>query len=220
MATSGHRPTVPDPPADLAKIKLPAHTTGEMVWYRLNDATHPNPLFYSRTGRYRFDSPPPTKWGVSYWGSSIVGCMQEIWGDAARNRRGIDYGDIARMDVWELTIPDRAFVYVELHGAGLTLIKAHMGCFTGGYKKSQKWGAALMDHPANLDGVEYLGRRCGSPCLAMFGDQNPAKGKAYQAKLIRKKLGPLVNWGKFWTTRNDLGLRLFNIPATMPPKTF
>jgi hypothetical protein len=29
-----------------------------------------------------------------------------------------------------------------------------------------------VDHSVDLDGLVYIGRRCGKPCLAMFGDSD------------------------------------------------
>ena len=78
------------------------------------------------------------------------------------------------------------------------------------YPKSQRRGAALMEHPADLDGLVYIGRRCGTSCLAMFGDTDSPR--RYQNELRTATLGELQFWDEFWPMLDRLGVRLTSMP--------
>jgi len=68
-----------------------------------------------------------------------------------------------------------------------------------------------MDHPADLDGLVYYGRRCGAHCLAMFGDEtSPRK---YQESLKSELLGDLVLWDEFWSMLDRLKVRVSSVPS-------
>ena len=67
-----------------------------------------------------------------------------------------------------------------------------------------------MIHPADLDGLIYLGRRCGTPCLAMFGDDASRRG--YQKSLTTELLGDLVCWDGFWPMLDRLRVRISSLP--------
>jgi hypothetical protein len=78
-------------------------------------------------------------------------------------------------------------------------------CFVSSYPESQRWGAALMEHTADLDGLVYIGRRCGTSCLAMFGDTDSPR--RYQNELRTATLGELQFWDEFWPMLDRLGVR-------------
>lgn len=88
------------------------------------------------------------------------------------------------------------FQGVELFGETLTVIRATLQCFVSDYPLSQRWGVALMKHPADLEGLVYRGRQCGQDCLAMFGDE--LCPRPYQKQLTFTKLGELELWDGFW----------------------
>src|SRR5882724_1041435 len=192
MATSARRLVAPQPPADFATIPLTPEKTPSLVWYRISDHKHASCIYWSRSGVYRFDS-PSAKFGVCYAGGTNTASFQEIWGDRIRHRAPIDWLEFETKDVWKIEIP-RCSIFA-LSGANLTTVRATLQCFTGSYKTSQNWGAAFMQHPASLDGLQYIGRRCGSDCVALFGDGKSPK--SYQAKIVERRLGPLTQWKGF-----------------------
>jgi len=216
MATSARKLIAPQPPADLATVSLAFIPAPDREWYRITDRKHRSPLYWSRSGVYRFDS-PTAKHGVCYAASTCTAAFQEIWGDRVRSRAPISWDEFALRDVWKITMP-AGYTVTPLHGANLTSIRATMQCFSGSYPTSQTWGAALMQHPSDLDALEYIGRRSGSRCLALFGDKSPPK--AYQAGLHVERMGPLVAWNRFFALRSQLRIRIANLPATRPVMSF
>ena len=215
MATSARRLIPPQPPSDLASIKLEFERTFPLVWYRITERKYRSCLYWSRDGKYRFDS-PAAKYGVCYAGSTIAASFQEIWGDRVRHKAPIDWLEFASKNIWRIEIPQCGIL--TLAGPTLTTIRASLQCFTGSYKTSQNWGAALMLHPAGLDALQYIGRRSGSQCLVLFGDSTRAK--LYQANILTTRLGPLVQWKGFFPLRTQLRVRIGNLPATRPPVRF
>ncbi len=90
------------------------------------------------------------------------------------------------------------------------MIGATLQCFVSGYLKSQRWGAAFMDHSVDLDGLVYIGRRCGKPCLAMFDDSDSPR--RYQSDIRTGMLGELQFWDEFWPMLDRLGVRMTSMP--------
>lgn len=211
MATSEPRRVVaPEPPTRLAHIDLPLAQV-PITWFRFSPKRYPSPIFWSRQGRYRFDS-PSARWGVCYVASSIVAAFQEVFGEKIRHGTPLDWTEVRGVCVWCITIPS-CFRGVDLFGENLSVIHATLQCFVSSYPKSQRWGAALMSHPSDLDGLVYFGRRCGAPCMAMFGDTESPR--PYQKDLEIKRLGQLSAWDELWPMLDRLGVRLSSMPATL-----
>lgn len=211
MATSARRVVAPDPPADLERIELPLAPTPRL-WFRLTRREASSPLHWSRQGHYRFDS-PETKWGVCYLAESIHVAFQEVWGDAIRRSRRLDWEDLEPMVAWQVSVSP-ALRTIELAGETLAVIKGTLQSFVSGYPKSQRWGGAFMEHPARLDGLQYLGRRSGRHCLALFGNAKPPM--PHQKRLSVKKLGQLIHWKSLWPLLDRIHVRIANLPAKPP----
>lgn len=212
--TSAHRLVAPEPPADLAKINLPLAPTRRQ-WFRMTAGKARSPLHWSRLGRYRFDS-PSARWGVCYLAESVVAAFQEIWGDQIRSRR-LDWQELEQKVVWQIAVSP-GLRTIELAGETLITIKSTLQCFTGGYPKSQRWGAALMDHPVELDGLQYLGRRSGRHCVALFGDEK--NERPHQKEIVTKKLGQLSHWKGLWPFLDRIQARVAHLPAKPPAGTW
>jgi RES domain len=204
------RVVAPEPPVRLAEIDLPL-TEVPATWFRFSAQRYQSPIFWSRKGRYRFDS-SDARWGVCYVASSIVAAFQEVFGDKIRHIAPLDWTEIKEISVWRIRIPI-GFRSFELFGESLSVIRATLQCFVSSYPKSQRWVAALMSHPADIDGLVYLGRRCGAPCLAMFGDADCPR--AYQNDLEITRLGHLSAWDELWPMLDRLGVRLSSMPAAL-----
>jgi RES domain-containing protein len=208
MATSDpSRVVAADPPAGLGDISLPLVDIPD-TWFRLSPWRYSSPLFWSRLGRYRFDS-KDARWGVCYAAGSILSAFQEVFGNKVRHRTPLDWSEVQDVCVWCIATPS-SFRGVQLFGETLTVIDATLQCFVSSYPKSQRWGAAFMEHPADLDGLVYIGRRCGSQCLAMFGDADARR--RYQRDLRTVMLGELQFWDEFWPMLDRLGVRLTSMP--------
>jgi len=208
--TSAHRLIAPEPPADLSQITLSLAPTRRQ-WFRMTTDKERSPLHWSRLGRYRFDS-PSARWGVCYLAESVPAAFQEIWGDQIRSKR-LDWRDLERKIVWQIAASPHLRT-IELAGETLTALKATLQCFTGSYPKSQRWGAALMEHPLDLDGLQYLGRRSGRHCLALFGDEKDER--PHQKELVPQKRGPLSHWKGLWQLLDRTQVRVAHLPAKPP----
>jgi hypothetical protein len=205
-----NRVIAPEPPSQLAQINLSLRQVST-TWFRLSPKRYPSPMFWSRKGRYRFDS-PEARWGVCYFASSIVAAFQEVFGDKIRHGTPIDWTELKDISVWRVIIPSW-FRGLELSGENLSVIHATLQCFVSSYPKSQRWGAALMKHPVDLDGLVYVGRRCGKSCLAIFGDADFPR--SYQKDLKIRRLGQLSTWYDLWPMLDRLKVRLSAMPATL-----
>jgi hypothetical protein len=213
MATSGaKRIAAPEPPSGLRNIDLPASHI-DTTWFRICRRNYASPVFWSRLGVYRFDS-RNARWGVYYAAESVAAAFQEVFGNKVRWNRPLDWSELKDSVVWRISIPS-AFLGLNLFGENLTVIGATLQCFVSNYPKSQRWGAALMSHPAELDGLVYLGRRCGAHCLAMFGDDSFPR--PYQKSLKTELLGDLVCWDHFWAMLDRLRLRISSLPRVRVP---
>jgi len=216
VATSGPSAVIPpEPPAELSKVKLRLGCVAGK-WFRLSPNRHPSPLFWSRLGWYRFDS-PTARWGVSYSAHGIRAAFQEVFGDKIRAAGSLDYPEVEDITVWLIETPSD-FRGVSLYGETLTLIGATEQSFVSDYAISQRWGAELMHHPADLDGLVYHGRQCGEDCLAMFGDESASR--PYQKQLTVTPLGDLVAWSNFWPMIERLGLRITTMPRSRRTPTW
>ncbi len=216
MATSGpKRLTPPRPPADFNRIDLDTVPASQTVWHRLSRSAYSSPLFFSRLGMFRFDS-ATAKWGVCYIAKDIVTGFMEVFSD--RIRKGIlDFNDLDDQVVWEITVrPDLNLL--ELSGPTLGRIRATVQCFVSRYTLSQEWGRAFMEHPDELDGAIYTGRQSGAPCIALFGDTDPKKGRRQQSSLRHRRLGKLSAWEGFYPLLSKAGARVVNLPSA-PPAT-
>ncbi len=70
---------------------------------------------------------------------------------------------------------------------------------------------ALMKHPLDLDGLVYLGRRCGVPYLAMFGGANSPRPYQKDLEIISLELSC---WDQFWPMLDRLGARVSSMPKS------
>jgi len=208
MATSGAKRIVaPEPPARLNGIDLPVSDVATS-WFRICHRRHASPLFWSRLGIYRFDS-ENAPWGVCYAASSITRAFQEVFGNKIRGGIPLDWSELLDSRVWCISIPGK-FRGLNLFGDTLTVLDGTLQCFVSNYPKSQRWGVALMNHPADFDGLVYLGRRCGAHCLAMFGDD--ASPRKYQKSLKTELLGDFVRWDGFWPMLDRLKVPISSVP--------
>lgn len=181
------------------------------TWYRMT--TCPSPIFWSRRGTYRFDS-PTAKWGVCYLAESISSSFLEIWGDKIRPSRRLSWSEIQPMMVWHVEVSS-SLNAIELAGETLAVIKANTQSFVSSFALSQEWGRQLMLHPADIDGMKYIARRCGRSCLALFGDGT--KPKPHQSALRARQLGPLQTWKGLWPLLDRIQVKVSDLPG-MPPK--
>jgi hypothetical protein len=131
-----------------------------------------------------------------------------------RKQGRLDWLKLKELVVWRIDV-DPALKTVELAGTSLATVKATVQSFVTSYPLSQRWGAAFMRHPDDIDGLQYIGRRSGRNCLALFGDED--QPKAHQVTSRENRLGVLSEWRDLWSIISVANLSLYNLPAVVPP---
>jgi hypothetical protein len=159
------------PPADLAARELPVITCAGIYW-RFTHEKAPAVEWDSRaTSRFSHpDHPCP----VLYLGDHRFVGFWERFGDDLLDMRP-SHRAIARMlieeRVWKRFKVTESLRMLDVRSPeALRAISADDGTFRSSYAITQPWGRALMEHPAELDGLIYQSR-LDPPhhCLAIFG---------------------------------------------------
>ncbi len=159
----------PPPHAELAtQDPLIFTVTVGQVLYRHHQTIH-DPLFFGKTGNYRFDDPscPATGcFGVLYVGADPECCLLESCGSTtgvpAVSGAYLDARAIAKLELAE------SLRFIDLVSeAGLASIGADGRLATGSYTVAQQWSAALKRHPCKPDGIRYRSRH--APERVAFG---------------------------------------------------
>jgi hypothetical protein len=216
MASSAPKRLVPPkPPADFASLDLRPVAPRVTTLYRIGSRRVLDPLNWSRAGLYRFDS-VEARWGVCYTAETIGTAVIEVFGDAIRHGR-LAFTELDERRVWKIQIPPTLRV-LRLAGETLPRIRATAQCFVSRYPLSQEWGRAFMAHPADLEGVIYIGRQSGSPCLALFGSKETPR--PFQANLRATVLGKLTEWEGFYGFLDAAGVRVLGLPPRLARKTW
>lgn len=154
----------PEPPTDLNQRSLPliaAHTP----WFRIYQSNYA-PLFFGRTGRYRFDA-PAGEFGILYAGHDEYCAFIETFGHSL-NSRVVTMDELKRRDLACL-VANRPLRLVDLTGSGLSRLGADNRVCTGDYLLAQRWALALWRHDDQPDGLSYRSRLDPSrQCVALF----------------------------------------------------
>jgi hypothetical protein len=138
------------------------------VLYRHHQKIH-DPLFFGKTGNYRFDDPAcPVMgcFGVLYVGADPECCLLESCGSTtgvpAVSGAYLDARAIAKLELTE----SLRFIDLVSEG-GLASIGADGRLAAGSYTVAQEWSAALKRHPCRPDGIRYRARH--APERVAFG---------------------------------------------------
>jgi RES domain-containing protein len=154
----------PEPPADLHQRSLPIIAT-RAPWFRIHQSRYA-PLFFGRTGKYRFDA-PAAEFGVLYAGNDAYCAFVETFGHSL-DIRVVTMDELKRRDLSCLTA-NRPLRLVDLTGAGLARLGADNRVCTGDYRLAQRWARALWQHPEQPDGLLYRSRLDPArQCAAVF----------------------------------------------------
>jgi hypothetical protein len=154
----------PEPPADLDRRSLPIIAT-HSPWFRIHQSRYA-PLFFGRTGRYRFDA-PVAEFGVLYAGNDAYCAFIETFGHSL-DIRVVPMDELKRRELSRLTA-NRSLRLVDLTGAGLARLGADNRLCTGDYLLAQRWARAFWRHPDQPDGLLYRSRLDPArQCVAIF----------------------------------------------------
>jgi hypothetical protein len=143
-------------PGDLtARSPLSVELTPGTTFSRIHDRNY-GPIFFGRTGRYRFDS-PDRNFGVLYVGRDESCAFIETFGQETGirvvTRTALEERHLSYL---KTTLP---LTLIDLASSGSL---AHLGAdsrlFSGSRAVAQRWSAALRGHPVKPAGILYPAR--------------------------------------------------------------
>jgi RES domain len=146
-----------DPPAALKSQRLPLASV-EGTLFRISHQGFVDPIYWSRRGVYRFDS-PTAKYGVLYTGRTFETALLEVFGDQWMKSRMTALTFLKEFDVCEIALGHRLKV-VNLSGKGLNPRGIDASIFASlAYDNTQRWAVAFMKHPDAPHGICYPSRK-------------------------------------------------------------
>jgi hypothetical protein len=146
-----------DPPAALNSQPLPLASV-EGTLFRISHQKFADPIYWSRRGLYRFDS-PTAKFGVLYAARTFETALLEVFGDQWMKARMVALAFLKEFDVCEIALEHRLKV-VNLSGRRLNPLGIDANIFASpAYDRTQRWAAAFMEHPDAPHGIRYPSRK-------------------------------------------------------------
>jgi hypothetical protein len=146
-----------DPPGILKSRHLPL-TSVEGTLYRISHQKFADPIYWSKRGLYRFDSPTAVH-GVLYTGRTFETALLEVFGDQWLDSRIAARDFLKEFDVCELGLERRLRV-VNLSGKQLNPLGTDANIFASvAYEITQRWACAFMEHPDEPNGIRYPSRK-------------------------------------------------------------
>jgi hypothetical protein len=146
-----------DPSAVLKSQHLPI-TSLEGTLHRISHQKFADPIYWSRRGRYRFDS-PTAKYGVLYTGRTFETALLEVFGDQWVTLRITARDFLKEFDICEIRL-ERRLKVVNLSGKELNRLGTDANIFASfAYDVTQKWASFFMDHPDAPHGIRYPSRK-------------------------------------------------------------
>jgi hypothetical protein len=142
-----------DPPGFLKSRHLPL-TSVQGTLYRISHQKFADPVYWSRRGLYRFDSPTAI-YGVLYTGRTFETALLEVFGDQWLDSPTAARYFLKEFDVCELGL-ERRLQVVNLSGKQLNPLGTDANIFASlAYEVTQKWARAFMEHPDEPHGIRY-----------------------------------------------------------------
>ena len=146
-----------DPPNFIKSQRLPL-TAVDGTLYRISHQRFADPIYWSRRGLYRFDS-PTAKYGVLYTGRTFETALLEVFGDQWFTSRIVARDYLKEFDVCEIALRRRLKV-VNLSGKQLNPLGADANVFASlAYDVTQSWACVFMDHRDEPHGIRYPSRK-------------------------------------------------------------
>ena len=147
-----------DPPPDILKSRHLPLTSVEGTLFRISHKKFADPIYWSRRGLYRFDS-PAAKYGVLYTGRTFETALVEVFGDQWLDSRIVARDFLKEFDVCELGL-ERRLKVVNLSGKQLNLVGTDANVFASlAYDITREWACAFMEHPDQPHGIRYPSRK-------------------------------------------------------------
>jgi hypothetical protein len=145
-----------DPPATIERSRLPVKKTpSELI--RISEAKYPNPIYWSKLGWNRFDS-PMAPLGVFYTGEDFETALIEVFGDRWLGTKILNEADLQPYLVHTIKL-NNPWKAINLTGKGLSKVGVDANlCVSYDYPVTQKWAIAFMEHPQKPQGIIYHSR--------------------------------------------------------------
>ncbi|HEY4354390.1 MAG TPA: RES family NAD+ phosphorylase [Acidobacteriaceae bacterium] len=154
--------TKKDPPGDLPLPTIDLDARAPIVklhhgpFYRIYRTTHPDPMFFGRTGNYRFDS-ATGDCGVLYAAPELDGAWVETFMQEL-GRTTVSLKELSERPV-AIINTKRPLNFIDLFARGGQMRLGLDGRIcTGSYTVSQAWSDALRKHPVEPDGILFPSR--------------------------------------------------------------
>jgi hypothetical protein len=146
-----------DPPGTLKSRDLPL-TSVEGTLYRISHQKFTDPIYWSRRGLYRFDS-PTANYGVLYTGRTFETALLEVFGDQWLASRAAALDFLKEFDLCEIRL-ERRLEVVNLSGKRLNRLGTDANIFASlAYEVTQEWARLFMEHPDKPHGIRYPSRK-------------------------------------------------------------
>jgi len=161
----------PEPPRDFFARTMPVIEMGGS-FFRCHKRHH-DPLYYGRSGTYRFDD-PDGQYGVLYTARDAYGAFIETFGQFT-GVRTVSSALLRSCCLSEL-FPERPLILVDLYSSGcLARMGADSRLFAGERSVAQVWSRAIHEHPVfKVDGILYPARHNHKRQAAALFDRGPA----------------------------------------------
>lgn len=146
-----------DPPDILKSQHLPV-TSVEGTLFRISHQKFADPIYWSKRGLYRFDS-PTANYGVLYTGRTFETALLEVFGDQWLDSRIVARDFLKEFGVCEISL-ERRLKAVNLSGKELNRLGTDANIFASlAYGVTQRWACAFMEHPDKPHGIRYPSRK-------------------------------------------------------------
>lgn len=158
------RPAIP-PTGSTWPLPLLLVDTGTLL-YRLTRVGRPDPAFFGRLRRYRFDAPfddpkDPRSYGVCYLGTTLACCLLEVLDPKRQTTTAHRFVTGAQVEAYYAAIAtvDRPLRLAYLADDGLARLGIDQRHTAGDdYDLSGEWSAAIHAHGDRVDGILYATR--------------------------------------------------------------
>jgi RES domain len=158
------------PPGNVAGGRLVGSTLST-DWIRVHSIHYP-PIHYGKNADNRF-TPKNSPFGVLYVGENLQTALFELFGDEmitddrrVRTYRWMSY-QASSLQLPPVSVCDLCDLRTR---AALGVDIASL--MTADLQVPQAWALAIMNHSANVDGIQYQSRFTEDNCLALFDRRN------------------------------------------------
>jgi len=154
------------PAADFELKPLPVSAPVMLEAFRIHSVRFPA-ISFRLNSEHRF-SHPDAPGGLLYLGEDLETCLWECFGDEILN-----HSTIAKVDWCKQLSKIASTTRLNLCDLTILSVRRALGLDLSAMKHTefdvpQAWGLAIQNHPDAVDGLRYLSRFTGNPCIVLF----------------------------------------------------